>query len=288
MRDFVKQNKYHDGLLFFQIGSEFPDLIMNPSNYGLLFFTGKGKVNGVYTKDVFEEEVLPVLVDLPDFLKKLSISKEVKTLFSNFISKEVEAYAKDYVAEYLDYYRQFKVKASSLGELQYVLTQMQLPTSQFQDFLLTIKENTALNLEDSPYLQTFSLKLRTFGFIQRLMEERKGVFPELEKYKIILGQMQEDLKKETPFVAKNEMDEANELKSRLSPLGRISLAIFRNEDDSYLNLVEMWLKNVGISTAWQDLFLTPVYEAYLLGLTEVQAMVNKVWDELWVSNVQPI
>jgi hypothetical protein len=289
MWDFInRNNKQIDGLLFFPQGKTYPDLVMNPGNNGLWFFNGKGSVPGVYTRAAFNESIKPILLELPDLLEKLDVAEDIKMLFSDFISKEVKSYAEDYVSEYQNYYHQFEIKSSSAGGLNYVLTQMQLPSSPFQEFLISIKENTDLNLEANPYFQTFAAKLHTFDFIQRLMLERKGLYPELEKYKAILGQMQEDLKGDKPFVPKNAMDDSNELKRQLSPLGRMSLAIFRNEDDSYLNLIEMWLKNVDISPEWQEIFRAPVRDAYLQGLTEVQAMVDKVSKQLWVSDVQTV
>ncbi|MEW5804184.1 MAG: hypothetical protein AB1847_18975 [bacterium] len=295
MQDFMNKNMMHTGgRLFFQGESTFPDLLMNPGNDGHLFFTGKGRVEGIYTRAAFDDAIRPVLAELPDLLGKLPAAKEVKMLFSDFISREVKAYAEEYIFAYRTYYQQFEISSSSLRGLQLVLNQIQQPLSPFQDFLLTIKENTSLNLEDSidsgagRYLQTFALKLHTFDFIQNVMLERKGIFPELEKYKAILAQMQEDLKGDKPFVAKNEMDDSNELKRQLSPLGRISLAIFRGEEDSYLNMVEMWLKNVEVGPEWQDIFRAPVRDAYRLGLNEVQAMVDKVSKELWTSDVQPV
>jgi len=289
MRDFINQNnRQNDGLLFFPPNSTFADLVMNPGNNGLMFFNGKGRIPGVYTRAAFEEFIKPVLLELPDLLGKLDVAEDIKMRFSDFISKEVKTYAEDYVSEYRNYYHQFEIKSSSAGGLKYVLTQMQLPSSPFQEFLMSIKENTDLNLEANPYLQAFASKMHTFDFIQRLMLERKGLYPELDKYKAILGQMQEDLKGDKPFVPKNELDDSNELKRQLSPLGRMSLAVFRMEDDSYLNLVEMWLKNVDIGSEWQEIFRAPVRDAYLQGLAEVQGMVDKVSKELWGSNVQGV
>jgi hypothetical protein len=289
LQDFVTQNKWHDGLLFFQTESEFPDLAMNPSNDGHFFFTGHGKVDGRFTMHAFEQQVKPVLLELPEFLQSLPVPPEEKTRFSNFVFDEVMAYADVYVSEFLHYYREFGVQAENLGGFRYVLTQMQLPSSQFQNFLLTMKENTALDVGDNPYLQPFAVALQEFGFIQRLMQERKGVYPEIDKYKAILAQMQRDLESDEAFIGENETDEANELKWQLSPLGRISIAIFRNEKDSYLNLAKKWLKSVGGDTkGWQDPFLAPFYQAYDMGLTETEATLSRVWEDLRHSDVQPV
>jgi type VI secretion system protein ImpL len=289
IRDFVAQNKWHDGLLFFQEGEEFPDLVMNPSIDGQFFLSSQGEVDGRFTRNAFEQQVRPVLLELPEFLKTLPIPEEEKTGFSNFVYDEVAAYAEHYVIGFLNFYSGFEVRAKSLGELRYVLTQMQMPSSQFQDFLVAMKENTALELGDNPYLRPFVVELRKFSFIQRLMQEHKGTYPELDKYRAILAQMEEDLASHEAVMAETEADDAKEFRRELSPLGKISLAIFRNDKDSYLNMVNIWLKSVGgEGREWHIPFLAPVHEAYDLGLVEVQATINRVWGDLWKTSVQPL
>jgi len=295
LRDFISENKRHDGLLFFRDEKDFEDIEMNSGNKGLFFFTGKGKVDGRFTKRAFEQEVKTVLLELPEFLKNLPIKEEYKKEFSDFVFKEVDAYAERYVYEFKNYYKQFGLKASSLGELRFVLNQINLPSSQFQDFLHLVRNNTDLESEDVIYFAPLTTKLKTFDFLKRLMQERKGALPELRKYKDILGQLRGDLEDRKPVVIKKRDkvavigDDSTELKRLLSPLGGISLAIFRDEKDSYLNLVRMWLENVGISDKWQqEPFLSPIYEAYSTGVSEVEGVVEKVWDKLWDSSISPV
>ncbi len=288
MRDFVSHNRRGGGQVFFGLEDKYPEIQMNPTNDGLMFFVGKGKVDGKLTRLAFEESVKPPLIALPDFLKSLPVTEEEKTSFSNFIYKEVESYAERYVASYKAYYLQFKVVADSMGGLVYVLNQIQLPNSQFQDFLATMKENTVLDLGDSPYLRPMGLKLGTFDFIRRLMADQKGVMPELEKFRAIMAQMQAELENTEPYVAGNPADDARELRAILTPAGRICLSIFRNEDGSYMKMVQMWLKSVGIAAEWQQPFVTPVQQAYAFGQTELEAGLNKMWNDMCESYLQPI
>ncbi|MHC1724549.1 MAG: hypothetical protein AB9866_00750 [Syntrophobacteraceae bacterium] len=290
MREFLAQNKRTDGLLFFGNTSSigYPDLVMNPSNDGLLFFTGKGKVSGKFTRSAFEQQVKPVLNDLPEFFKTLPIAEEEKKRFSQFILKQTEAYADHYVSSYRSYYSQFRLAADSLGGLRYLLKQIQLPTSPFQDFLMSIKDNTVLDLGESPYLRQFSKKLGTFEFIRRLMTEKEGAFPEFDKYKALIQQMDDELDGNDPFVVKNKADDANELKRILSPLGRISLGMQRGENDSYASMVKVWLKSVGMDAEWQNPFLDPVTIAFFLGRNDVQSSVDKIWSDLSNSYVKPL
>ncbi|MCE5335603.1 MAG: hypothetical protein LLG06_13550 [Desulfobacteraceae bacterium] len=290
MREFMAQNKRVDGMLFFGKSSSigYPDLVMNPSNDGLLYFVGKGKVDGKFTRSAFEQQVKPVLSELPGLLQTLPVAEDEKRRFSQFVQKQAEAYADRYVAVYRAYYSQFRLSADSLGGLKYILKQIQLPSSPLQDFLSTMKENTVLDVGESPLMRQFSKKLGTFDFIRRLMLEKDGAFPEFEKYKAMLKQMDDDLESNEPFASANKADDANELKRILSPVGRISLSIQRSEAESYSSLVRKWLKSVGIDSEWQQPFLDPVSIAFFLGRNDVETSVAKVWSDLSDSFIKPL
>jgi type VI protein secretion system component VasK len=165
---------------------------------------------------------------------------------------------------------------------------MQLPTSPFQKFLETIRENTIFTFDENPYLRSFEQRLKVFEFVKRVMQERKEEMPELDKYKAILGQMKAELESTEPFAPVDENDEANDLKTKLTPMGRFFLSILRNEENSYYKMVTMWLESVGIDTPFKYLFLEPIHQVYLQGLTEVETMVNKVWEALWEIDVRPV
>jgi hypothetical protein len=289
LRDFEDWNyEWNDGLSFFETETGYPGLVMNASNDGRFIFTGKGEVNGRFTRDAFEKEVRPVLDRMPEFVEKLPVGEEEKIRFSKYVLSEVDAYSQAYVSAYTKYYRQFSIQAKTIGELQYVLTQMQLPTSPFHKFLETIREHTTFTFDENPYMRSFEQRLKVFEFVKRIMQERKEEMPELDKYKAILGQMKVVLESTEPFAPVDENGEANDLKAKLTPMGRFFLSIFRNEENSYYNMVTMWLESVGIDTPFQYLFLEPIRQAYLQGLTEVETMVNKVWEALWEVEVRPV
>lgn len=288
LRDFIRHNKRQDGLLFFPVEEEFEDLVMNPSNDGRFLFTGHGIVDGRFTREAFEKRVKPILTELPEFIASLPIQEKDKDWFFNFLFKEVEAYSRQYADAYRNYYLEFDIEGSSAGALRYILTQLSLPSSPFTELLLNVRDNTALDLGESKYLRPLALKLGEFEFFQRLMEERKGAFPELEKYKALLEQVQMDIKQEGPTGERAEDDPFKDFRNRLSPLGLISFAIFRDEQDSYLNLVKQWLKSVGILSQWQDVFLSPIYLAYYQGLTELERETDTIWTELWQANIYPL
>jgi hypothetical protein len=285
LRDFISRNKRQEGLLFFAGDKEFDDLIMNVSNDGRFLFTGHARIDGRFTREALERRVKPILTDIPALIESLPIPQKDKSYFSNLLFKEVEIYGRRYAQYYRKYYMEFDIKAGSPGALRYVLSQMVSPSSPFMEVLLTMRDNTQIDPGTNVYLRSLSLKLAEFDFLRRLMGEQKGTFPELEKYKALLDQMQMDMQDQTPAAKKDKDDSCAVLKSRLTPLGRISFAIFRGEQDSYVNLVKLWLNSVGIPTQWQDIFLAPVWQAYFLGMTELETNIGKVWMELRQNDI---
>ncbi len=288
LRDFISRNKRQDGLLFFTGDKEFEDLIMNVSNDGRFLFTGHARVDGRFTKEALERKVKPLLADLPALIENSPIPQKDKIYFSNFLFKETEIYGRRYAQYYRKYYMEFDIKASSPGALRYVLSQMVSPSSPFMEVLLTMRDNTQIDPGTNVYLRSLSSKLAEFDFLRRLMGEQKGTFPELEKYKALLDQMQMDMQDQAPAVKKDKDESCAVLKGRLTPLGRISFSIFRGEQDSYVNLVKLWLNSVGIPTPWQDIFLAPVWQAYFLGMTELETDIGKVWTELRQNDILPL
>ena len=288
LRDFMAENARGDGLLFFESYHVLEDVVMNPTNEGRFLFLGKGKVDGRFTREAFEQRVKPALLELPEFLEKLPVEKSEKARFRNLVFRETQAYAERYVDEWRSYYWDFDVQAESVEELRYVLSQIQLPSSPFQAFLMTIKENTALDLGANPFFTPLESKLRTFDFIGRVMEKRKEEIPELENYRAILAQMQRDLESNEPLKPAEQENGTSIFESQLSPLGRFFLAVLRGDEDSYLKLGEKWVANVGIGSQYKRLFLEPFRQAYLLGRPEVKAKINDLWGELYLSDIQPL
>jgi hypothetical protein len=288
LRDFITRNKRQDGLLFFTEDKEFEDLVMNVSNDGRFLFTGRARVDGRFTKEALERRVKPILTDLPALLESLPIPQKDKSSFSSLLFKEIDVYGRRYAQYYRKYFMEFDIKIGSPGTLRYVLSQMVSPSSPFMELLLTMRDNTQIDPGKNEYLRSFSLKLAEFEFLRRLAMEQKGIFPELEKYKALLDQMQMNMQEQTP-VAKKEKEETYALlKNRLSPLGRISFAIFRGEQDSYVNLIKLWVNSVGMPTQWQDIFLLPAWQAYILGMSEVETEIGKIWTDLRQKDIQPL
>jgi len=283
VNDFINHNKRNDGTLFFLKKEDFPDLVMNTSNDGMFLFRGRATIDGRFTRRAFEKRVKPVLTELPPFIETLPIPEKDKIYFSNFLYKEVEAYGRQYAASYEDYYMDFDIEAKSLSSLRYVLRQLTLPSSPFMEVLLTVKDNIMLDTGDNMYLVPLARKMEDFEFLQRLLAEHKGVFPELDKYKALLELLLIDIDK-----GPAEEGDFKEFKKRLSPIGQLSFAIFLDGEDSYLNLVRQWVESVGIPPKWRGAFTMPVHQAYTLGLPEIEGEVKRLWADLHRADISSL
>ncbi len=288
LQDFIRQNKRNDGLLFFDGGHEFDDLVMNSSNDGRFLFTGHSRVDGRFTQEALEQRVRPMLTELPEFIGDLPIQQTEKDRFSNFLFQEAEAYGRRYAEAFHNYYMEFDIKADSPGALNYILRQLTLPSSPLVDILQSVKDNTLVVPDKNEYLRAIAANLAPFEFSQRLMEDHKGTHPELDKYRALLDQMQFEIRQQQAGAGKVTDATLDSFKNRLSPLGRISLAIFMDEPDSYLNLIRMWIKSVGIPQQWEAVFLAPVWQAYYLGLAEVEREIAGIWDQLHRTDIAPL
>lgn len=288
VRRFVSYYKTPNGFLFFSAKDDFEDIVMNSTNDGGFLFVGKARVDKRFTKNALEKSVKPQVTNLPVLVKSLPIPEQDKNNFMNFLRREVDFYGQKYADSYRKFYLQFDIQINSAGALRFALNQMFQPSSTFMTFLQTIKENTQIETGKNEYLMIIAGKMNDFAFIKRLLEEKDGVYPELDKYKILLNQMKAELQQEIPATPKKKEDPFALIKSDLTPLGKIAFAINRQENDSYLNLTTQWLESVGIAKQWRDIFLAPVWTAYFLGMNEVEQKLAQSWAEMVETNINPL
>jgi hypothetical protein len=290
LRLFLEHYSHQDGLLFFPADKkEFNDIIMNASNDGRFLFLGHARIDGRFTREAIDKRVGPILTELPAIIENLPVSSKDKSDFAGLLLREVDLYGRRYAEYYRNYYMDFDIKAGSPGALRFVVSQMTMPSSPLREVLQTVRDNTQIDFGKNQYLQSLALSLTEFDFIKRLLGDQKGAFPELDKYKALLEQMQVDMQDQQGFIGEKKTDETfNAFKKRLSPLGRISFAIFNEDKDSYLNLVKLWIESVGVPPKWQDIFYAPVWQAYYLGITEVEKDIDTTWSDLMQRDIQSI
>jgi hypothetical protein len=291
LRNLMYTHRNYDGWMFFNSPSIYMDVEMNSSNNGGLLFAGKARIDGRLTRDAFEQNVKPAIIALSDIVANLPIDATEKKHFNDLVLKNLDTYSDHYVSSYLNYFQQFQINIDSIWGLNYVIHNLQEPNSQLLDTLVQIKNNTALDLSASPSFQTFAQKLTVFRFVQHLMEEKNGVYPEFQKYQLMMAQMQQEMNSHELYEPKKSSDDgvgAEALKGALSPLGRVAWAIQLNEDGSYLKLTKSWLQNVGIQDDWQQPFLAPVQKVKEFGTAEINRNIAGIWTDIWDSNVAPL
>jgi len=280
---FMEAHSYQDGLLFFEQKEGFPDLVMNVSNNGKFLFRGQSRVDGRYTRRAFEKRVKPLLAELPAFIEALDIPEKDKVNFSYFLTAEVDEYGRQYASAYREFYREFDIGATSLATFRLVLKQLIEPSSPLMEVLLSIKENTSLEVDENIYLYTFTKHLYPFSFLGQLLAEQKRAYPEMETYRAFLRQMLDELDGKG-----KESGNPDAFRARLSPLGRITYAQFLGAGDTYYSLIHQWMESVGVPDDWQGAFLGPVMTAYRIGRPEVELLADQIWTELADVNIAPL
>ncbi|MCG8635724.1 MAG: hypothetical protein MI863_17945 [Desulfobacterales bacterium] len=280
IREYITTYSYPGGLSFFTPGRNYQNLNAALSTENKFFFTAKKIIDGRYTKKNYDEEVKPPLDRFPALLEKLPVSDDEKQRLSSFIYREAEAYAQKYAAEYVNYYNKFSINADSLGELRFIINQILLPMSQFQEFMLTLKTNLDLDYGKNDYFKPIMMHLGSLGFMKIIMQNEKDFFPELEKYKSVLRMMLTDLETDGSTLPPEPGSETADLNRVLSPAARITLSIFRNDADSYMKLIQKWSKSVGVPENMGYPFLEPVYQVYRLGLSELSTQVGTIWEKI--------
>ena len=280
IREYITDNAYPGGYSFFSPDRKYQDLNAALSTENKFFFTAKKVIDGRYTQKAYDEDVKPPLERVPALMDKLPLSDDEKQRLSSFIYREAELYAQRYAQEYTKYYNKFSIRADSLGELRFIINQILLPMSQFQEFMLTLKTNLDLEYGKNDYFNPIMMNLSSLGFMKIIMQNEKDFFPELEKYKSILRMLLADLETDGATIPPEPGSQTADLNRILSPAARITLSIFRNDTGSYMNLIKKWSTSVGVPERMGYPFLEPVYQVYSLGLNELNTQVADIWTRL--------
>jgi hypothetical protein len=284
----MQNHRIIDGWLFFGTPGLYGEVEMGSANPGQTTFAGKARIDGRLSSDAFEQKVKPIIVGLPALVAGLPIDELQKKHFSDFVQRQLNAYADNYVSAYLNYFRQFQVRIDSSWGLNFILDDLQQPNSQLLQMLVQIKTNTALNLPSTPSFQPFAQKLAVFRYIQHLMEEKGGIYPEFQKYQFMMAQMQHEMDSREPYTPKKATDSAAALKGAMTPIARVAWAMRFKEEGSYLSFVKTWLQEVGILQDWQQPFLAPVLKVAEYGTAEINQHIEAIWNDLWDANIEPL
>ncbi|TYT73917.1 hypothetical protein [Desulfobotulus mexicanus] len=288
MRKFMAENHERLGLLFFQGTGEFPDIWLNPSSDGTHFFAGQARIDGRFTRPAFEKRVKRSVEALENQLKVLPVSEGEKERFRDFVQRQILLYAERYAEQYTIYYQRYHLRVDSPAEFRFVLQQIPSMGSPFMNFLMTMKENTMLDVGDSPMLRPVARRMDDFAFMGRVMGEQDGRYPQWETYKGLIARLQEGLREVSFYISQEEREQGAALKERLSPLGRMGLDILARSPDSHMAMARMWLGTVGVAPEWQQPFLEPFHALERLGKGEIEERVASLWSDLSERHMKPL
>ncbi|TWI66678.1 type VI secretion system (T6SS) IcmF/TssM family protein [Desulfobotulus alkaliphilus] len=288
MRQFMAEHHQSQGLLFFQGTGEFPDIWLNPSSDGTHFFAGQARIDGRFTRPAFEKRVKRSVEALENQLKVLPVSEGEKERFRDFVQRQILLYAERYAEQYTIYYQRYHLRVDSPAEFRFVLQQIPSMGSPFMNFLMTMKENTMLDVGDSPMLRPVARRMDDFAFMGRVMGEQDGRYPQWETYKGLIARLQEGLREVSFYISQEEREQGAALKERLSPLGRMALDILARSPDSHMAMARMWLGTVGVAPEWQQPFLEPFHALERLGKGEIEERVASLWSDLSERHMKPL
>ena len=277
-----------DAAAFLGVKDVYPEIGMNTTNDGRFIFTGKAVVPGIYTREALEHDVKPVLNQVPEVISGLPLAENEKIRFMNYIQSMIDTYARQYENAYRRYYRAFDITAPTPEALKFALTQLQLPASPLLTLLEVIRENTTVENDANPFFQPIRHRLQSFAFVRRILVREQDGLSELDKYQALVKQMETMLLDEAPYVPGEEAQPGDALKRKSSPLGRLFLSVYLEEEGSYYDLIQKWLQSVGVDPVWHFPFLDPVYQAYRQGMAEVEALIEREWSAMESDYVDPV
>jgi len=297
-----------DRLLFSEEGRSFSPVVMKPANRGDFVFSGKGAIEGPFTRSAYDREVKPVLLQFLGVVDSLKDTPDLQANLAAFVERAIEAYAADYETSARRYYDAWEIRAESLGGLMILLEQLRLPASSLTEMLDTVNDTTGFvgGAEEnaSPYLRIIADRLARFQFVNKVLNRERGAPREpgvtatatvkmssgqapITEYLKVLSRIYADLqgvtlaerdaeKAEDPKAA-DAGQTAADFEASLTPVGRAAFMILTEHRDSYRRLAERWLTSAGIEGTWRRPFLAPVNELYALGLSDIEATVRKNW-----------
>jgi hypothetical protein len=271
--------------LLFAHPDAYPALAVSARGDGCSF-GGGGRVDGVYTAQALSEHLAPALAQLPDLLTKLSLSDDDKQELTSHIVDAVAEYASDYVEKYRGLLSALHCSARTPVELRTLTSQLPGASSPLRATLRELARNTTLTLpRDNPFAAPLEVIPEEFAAL-RALAPAAGPAPQLDGWAMLLRTIQAAIDGRAPPLGDKEPEGG--LRSKLSPLGRIALSIYRGDDDSPKLQVERWLTTANVDTEWWPPFAAPIEEAYALGRRELQKVLAQSWSDLVQAHVQPL
>lgn len=282
--DELEKRGSDEGKIFFGASEELPAA-------GAVSGYGGGPtaiIRGYYTRLGFERRVEPVLQFAAQKLAPAPggedavedppggqlLAKDDAKRLDRVIRGALQAYATAYGRELHEYYQSMSLGPTSSLTLPFVFKEFSRPSSWFTDYLVAVTSNADLDLRpDDPYHELLVENLAGFEPLIDLLAEKDGAIPGLEPYYALLVKLMPAL------TGTAESRSGTELHKRLTPIGNLTLSALQTLGADPEEQVVQLLTDSGLGPEWHAPFLAPVYEARLLGITNIDFEVERAWQD---------
>lgn len=276
--------------IFFSGEEQLNGLQMSPEAQGFTLFTWVANVPGPYTRGAWEQHVLPALERYIGLEKALT--PQDRDEMKRFIEGQVQRYADEYQAQMTRYYQSFQVSVSSQEELQLLLKQLFDPGSPFTELLSTVNHQTALEVDEArvPVARPMRAVRERYAPLHKVMAEQKPGVSGLQPYRDLLEQIRQHLevKSDEPQDKPAEAALLDGLRPQLSPVGRMTLDILREEKGSYRVQLWKWLTSVGLSKGLAGPFAAPLVALSNVGEENLGVKATEAWDQHLLASLSDV
>ncbi len=270
--------------------------------------TGTDSISPLYTRAGFEKEMKPNLLDAEKRLEAAPLSPEQKQQVASILLGQAKRYAKNYREAQFSYLLGYKPRGDSLMSIVGMLTELLANSSPLLERLRVIADNAALGPLTGAYFAPINEELPALAPLARLAAQKDGVYPEYEKYKVIIAKLIKDVSSSvpdepavgfTPVGAAGAGDaKAADAKAAAKPgavkldtptgAARVTAAVLFDQETSALRQIEAFLDAAGIVGDLRRPFLAPLLRVYKLGAQDLEKAVASKWAEQAAQHVAPL
>jgi hypothetical protein len=242
------------------------------------------------TRESFEQKVKPAIILLTTMVGEIPLQNQDKQALIDFFVSNLTIYAGNYADAYWGFFKNMIIRVNSPDNLEAYLRELQRPGSAFVQNLMRIKENVLLDIPTDPNFQPVRDRLADFQFMQKLMQEQAGSYPQLQRYIALSGELLDHMSKDEalPPAGMEKPGPDAGLKKVLTPLGRVSYEMLNGGSSSLLYRVEAYLRELNIPASWQGPFVVPFQKAREFGRQEANTTLYRQWQQLWDTQVVPL
>lgn len=281
--------------------SDLRSLVWNPLATEISIFGGPARFSARYTKVAFDTHVKKEVERLVDIVDALHLPSSYRERLFRQVTHDVSVYASHYHDEATRFLHGYRVRAEGPEALRVALGEIARERSSFDDFVLTLAENTWFGEDSIPssdgqagadksaspkaadggvtneahrLLAPLYDELSAFGSWHAVAQEG-----ELKKYKEMAKQLLSDLAPADASAAKAPSAKEPALAGALSPAGKVTLGSLREAKGSYLALVRDWVAGAGLNSEQAAPFLMPFQELSSIGESDIESVIARTWAD---------